>query len=78
MSISKSFTAVAILILVDRGEIGLDDPIIDYLPGLAQFGSQLTIRHLLRHTSWVDTGAAGRWLPSLLVRRLGELPLTMT
>lgn len=44
---------------------------------LARLEARIVIDHLLRHTSWVHTGVAGRWLPSLLVRRLGELQLTM-
>jgi CubicO group peptidase (beta-lactamase class C family) len=52
MSVSKSFTAVAILKLVDEGVMTLDDPVADYLPELAaSYGSAVTIRHLLQHTS---------------------------
>ncbi|MGD9514636.1 cytochrome P450, partial [Mycolicibacterium sp.] len=45
---------------------------------LARFEARIVIDHLLRHTSWVDAAGPGWWLPSLLVRRLDELPLTMT
>lgn len=45
---------------------------------LARLEASIVIDHLLRHTSWVDSAGPGRWLPSLLVRRLDELPLTMT
>ncbi len=70
MSISKSFTAVATLILVDRGEIGLDDAMIDYLPELAQFGPQLTIRHLLQQTSGVPV----YYEPPLLLELVSSSP----
>ncbi|EHB66061.1 MULTISPECIES: serine hydrolase domain-containing protein [Paenibacillus] len=55
-SVSKTFTAFAILQLVDEGAIQLDDPVIRHLPKLTmddnRFG-QVTIRHLLSHTSGI-------------------------
>ena len=56
-SITKTFTAVAILQLRDRGLLSLDDPIVDYVPELREvhnpFGSmeEITIRHLLSHSA---------------------------
>jgi len=47
-SLSKQFTAVAILILNERGILNLDDPITQWLPNLPY--SKVTIRHLLTHT----------------------------
>jgi len=51
-SISKSFTALAVLSLVEAGRLGLDDPVENYLPELARF-TGVTIRHLLQHTSGI-------------------------
>ena len=48
-SITKQFTAMAIMILSDRGKLSFDDDIRKYLPGLPYEG--VTIRHLLVHTS---------------------------
>lgn len=51
-SISKTFTAVAVLRLAERGEIDLHAPIADYLPGLtAPWRRSVTAHHLLSHTS---------------------------
>jgi len=50
-SVSKQFTAAAMLLLVKDGVIGLDDPVRKYLPELPDYGVPLTIRHLLTHTS---------------------------
>jgi D-alanyl-D-alanine carboxypeptidase len=52
-SISKTFTAVAVLQQVENGQIGLDTPIGHYLPWLApgERGGTITIRMLLNHTS---------------------------
>jgi CubicO group peptidase (beta-lactamase class C family) len=51
-SITKQFTAAAILTLVDDGRIGLDDPLSRYLPGYPN-GDRIMLRHLLNHTSGV-------------------------
>ena len=50
-SISKQFTAMSIMILAQRGQLSLDDPARKHLPELPDYGSPLTIRHLLSHTS---------------------------
>jgi CubicO group peptidase (beta-lactamase class C family) len=56
-SITKTFTAIAILQLRDRGLLSLDDPAVRYVPELRQvhdaYGSidDITIRHLLTHTA---------------------------
>ena len=50
-SVSKQFTAFAIALLVEQGKISLDDDIRKYLPELHDFGSKITIRHLVHHTS---------------------------
>lgn len=52
-SITKTFTAAAILQLVDRGVLMLDDQVIDHLPEVPATWEQMTIRHLLTHTSGV-------------------------
>lgn len=50
-SLSKMFTAVAVLQLAEEGAIGLDDPVADYLPGLIPGGEAIAVRQLLQHTS---------------------------
>jgi CubicO group peptidase (beta-lactamase class C family) len=50
-SLTKIFTAAAIMRLSDRGQLGLDDTIATYLPGLPQQWSNITIRDCLSHTS---------------------------
>ena len=49
-SISKQFTAAAILLLVEQGKVSLDDPISRFVSGLTR-GDEVTIRELLSHTS---------------------------
>lgn len=52
-SIGKLFTTTAILQLVEQGKIGLDEPIIRYLPDYPnkEAASKITVRHLLTHSS---------------------------
>jgi CubicO group peptidase (beta-lactamase class C family) len=49
-SISKQFTAAAILRLADEGKLALDDPLEKFFPGFPN-GPSITLRHLLNHTS---------------------------
>jgi CubicO group peptidase (beta-lactamase class C family) len=49
-SISKQFTAAAILLLQEDGKLSLDDAVDKYVPGLTR-GDEVTIRQILSHTS---------------------------
>jgi CubicO group peptidase (beta-lactamase class C family) len=51
-SLSKTFTAMATLILVERGRLSLDDRVVDYVPELRE-GEGVTVRHLLRMESGI-------------------------
>jgi len=48
-SVSKQFTAMAVMILADRGELSFDDKLVDYLPELERFGDEITLRDLMTH-----------------------------
>lgn len=50
-SVSKQFTAFAMAMLADQGKLKLDDDIRKYLPELHDFGTTITINHLVHHTS---------------------------
>jgi CubicO group peptidase (beta-lactamase class C family) len=49
-SISKQFTAAAMLLLQQEGKLRIDDPVGKYVPGLMR-GNEVTIRQILSHTS---------------------------
>jgi CubicO group peptidase (beta-lactamase class C family) len=68
-SMSKQFTAAAVLMLAQEGKLSLDDQAMKYVPELPDFGVPITLRHLLHHTSglrdqWELLGLAG-WRYSL-------------
>lgn len=50
-SITKSFTAAAILVLAERGRLDVHDPIATHLPGVPPDKRGITVHHLLTHTS---------------------------
>lgn len=52
-SISKQFTAYAIVLLAQQGKLKLDDDIHKYLPWFPDLKEKITIRHLLNHTSGI-------------------------
>lgn len=52
-SITKQFTAVGIMMLVEKGKIKLDDLITVYLADYPLKGKKVTVRHLLNHTSGI-------------------------
>ncbi len=52
-SLTKQFTAAAVLQLVEQGRVRLDAPITDYLPNYPMHGANVTVRHLLNHTSGI-------------------------
>jgi CubicO group peptidase (beta-lactamase class C family) len=50
-SVSKQFTAMAVLLLEQDGKLSLDDPVTKHLPEIPEFEHTVTLRHLLTHTS---------------------------
>jgi D-alanyl-D-alanine carboxypeptidase len=66
-SISKQFTAAAILLLEQQGKLSIDDPVSKYLPDLTR-ANEVTIRMLLSHTS----GYQDYWPEDYLMRPMYE------
>lgn len=57
-SVTKVFTATAVMMLVNDGKIRLDDRITNYVSGLPPAWSGITVRHLLSHTSGITNDYA--------------------
>ena len=82
-SISKQFAANAVLLLVEAGKVGLDDPLARYIDHTPPAWAPITVRHVLAHTSGLadfDTGNIGfsyrrEYTPSEFVELLGRQPL---
>lgn len=83
-SLTKSFTALAIMQLVERGEIVLDAPLQSYLPWFMlsdpQASGRITVRHLLNQTSGLPSKAGEIFLadfdrsPHAAERQMRKLP----
>jgi CubicO group peptidase (beta-lactamase class C family) len=50
-SVSKQFTATAVLLLAQEGRLALDDPLSRWVPGLPAWSNEVTLDQLLHHTS---------------------------
>ncbi len=66
-SVTKQFTAMAILLLEERKQLSLDAPLHRFLPEFPAHGGSITVRHLLTHTSglvdYEDVIPAGTTIP---------------
>jgi CubicO group peptidase (beta-lactamase class C family) len=64
-STSKQFTAFAIALLADRGQLSLDDDVRTHIPELPDLGEVVRLRHLVSHTSgyreFLNALAIGGW-----------------
>ncbi len=50
-SITKQFTATAVMLLVDEGRLSLDDTLDSFFPGFPDYGKRITVRQVLNHRS---------------------------
>lgn len=70
-SITKQFTAAAILMLREQGKLKLDEPITTYLKNYpAETGDKVTVWHLLNHTSGIPSYTSLPDMPSFIRRDL--------
>jgi D-alanyl-D-alanine carboxypeptidase len=60
---TKQFTAVAIMLLAEQGKLRLDDPLSKYFPDFPR-GNEVTLRHLLTHTSGIHPVMVPGGLPT--------------
>lgn len=75
--VSKAFTAIGIMQLVQEGKIGLDDPINKYMSGVPATWQTITIRQFMTHTSGIPE-LKGKSDPDFMqtVSRVGQLPMS--
>jgi len=50
-SVTKQFTAMCIMMLAERGKLDYDTHLTDIFPDFPRYGSKITVRHILQHTS---------------------------
>lgn len=84
-SISKHFTAEAILLLAEEGKLKLDDPLSKYLSEAPEAWKPITLRHILAHTSglkdWEAANALSyrrEYTPEEFIKLMAPFPLDFT
>lgn len=64
-SVSKQFTAAAILLLEQQGKLSLDDDVRKYVPELPDYGKPILLRYMMHHSSglrdWGSIAAIAGW-----------------
>jgi CubicO group peptidase (beta-lactamase class C family) len=82
-SVSKQFTAAAILLLAEDGKLKLDDPVRRWLPSLPENTAAVTLRHLLTHTGGlvdyedlIPPGTTAQVRDADVLRMLSSAPAT--
>jgi CubicO group peptidase (beta-lactamase class C family) len=77
-SVSKQFTAAAVLLLADRGVLSTDDPVRDWLDGCPAAWDRITVHHLLSHSGglvhWLDLPGLDLTKPPSRKTRSGDDP----
>src|SRR6266542_3662605 len=80
-SVTKSFTALGVMLLVQEGKVKLDNPVTNYIPEFKLSDpaatAKVTVRHLLSHTSGMGRNDAASLDPSLTRADLLKLAATV-
>lgn len=79
-SVGKQFTATAVMMLVEEGKIGLDDPLTKYFKDAPAAWKQVTVRELLSHTAGFgdypkDFNFRKDWTEDELLKLVEGIPL---
>jgi CubicO group peptidase (beta-lactamase class C family) len=80
-SVGKQFTATLVMMLVEDGRMSLADPIAKYIPSAPAIWKDITIRHLLTHTSGISNKLYDQidmrldYSEDELVKKIASLPL---
>lgn len=78
-SVTKQFTAMAIMLLAHDGRLRYDDRLTQLFPGFPEYGHAITVRHLLTHTSglpdYEDLMEGGPWTEDRQIQDVEVLEL---
>ena len=74
-SLTKQFTAISILMLMEKGKLNLDDEITKFIPDYPTNGNKITIHHLLTHTSGIKDYTKVKGLNAIAQKDLTPLEL---
>ncbi|MFH6988985.1 serine hydrolase domain-containing protein [Flavobacterium collinsii] len=74
-SMTKQFTAVAVLMLAEQGKLKLDDEITKFIPDYPTNGNKITLHHLLTHTSGIKDFTSMKAIKDIAKRDLSPKEL---
>jgi CubicO group peptidase (beta-lactamase class C family) len=80
-SVGKQFTATLVMMLVEEGKLSLNDHLGKHIPGAPEIWKDITVRHLLTHTSGLSNSLYGKmdmrrdYTEDELVKEIASLPL---
>jgi CubicO group peptidase (beta-lactamase class C family) len=74
-SMTKQFTAIGILILMERGKLELNDEITKFIPDYPTHGKTITVHHLLNHTSGIKNYTSMKELRGIAKNNLTPIEL---
>jgi len=74
-SMTKQFTAISILMLMERGKLNLNDEITKFIPDYPTLGKTITIHHLLTHTSGIKNYTSMKKIKGIAKNDLTPLEL---
>lgn len=74
-SMTKQFTAVAVLILEEKGKLSVHDELTKYIPSYPTHGQKITLHHLLTHTSGIKNFTNMKQLNSIAQKEMTPLEL---
>ena len=74
-SITKQFTSVSILMLLEQGKLKLDDEITKFLPDYPTHGKTITVHHLLTHTSGIKSYTSMEGIRDIARKELSPIEL---
>lgn len=79
-SVSKAYTAIGLMLLVQEGKIALEDPIKKHLPNMPQAWGAITIQQFMTHTSGIPDVKGEKDEDSFeaTVKKAGKLPMAFT
>ncbi|SDQ16037.1 serine hydrolase domain-containing protein [Flagellimonas zhangzhouensis] len=74
-SMTKQFTAISILMLMEEDKLNLDDEITQYIPDYPTLGYKITIHHLLTHTSGIKSFTSVKGLNEIATKDMEPMEL---
>ena len=80
-SIGKQFTATLVMMLIEEGKIGLEDPVSKYIPEAPAIWKDITVHRLLTHTSGISNGLYAKmnmrqdYTEDEMLQQIAALPL---